>query len=279
MKSKVKFEDAKTMLFSFVDTSQNWLFSFDIRSGYHHIDIFPPDQESLGFSRFKDGFTHFYKFTVLLFGLSTGPYVFIKVMRPLYWRLQAFRIAVYLDDGLGVCPSFADCFSQSLAAKSDVFRAGFVPNTQKSIWAPVQSLRGLGYRWDLKENLLTVLEDKIDKLLLSIDNELSQSSLPARQLASVTGSIISNMLVFGNVCKIMTKSLHRARDRREGWESRVGLDHAARKELDFWKSNVSHLNSRCLADAIRRPSRIVYSDASAVGCAAFIAIVCMYVGR
>ena len=44
-KSKVKFEDAKTMLFSFVDTSQNWLFSFDIKSGYHHIDIFPPDQD------------------------------------------------------------------------------------------------------------------------------------------------------------------------------------------------------------------------------------------
>ena len=43
MKSKVKFEDSKTMLFSFVDTSQNWLFSFDIKSGYHHIDIFPPD--------------------------------------------------------------------------------------------------------------------------------------------------------------------------------------------------------------------------------------------
>ena len=60
-------------------------------------------------------------------------------------------------------------------------------------------------------------EDKIDKLLVSIDNAVSQSSLPARQLASVKGSVISNMLVFGNVCKRMTKSLHRALDRREGW--------------------------------------------------------------
>ena len=177
-----------------------------------------------------------------------------------------------MDDGLGVCSTFADCCSQSLAVKSDLFRAGFVANTQKSIWAPVQSLRWLGYRWDLKHNLLTVPEDKIDKLLVSIDYALSQSSLPARQLASVTGSIISNMLVFGNVCKLMTKSLHRALDRRVGWESRVDLDHAARKELEFWKDNVSLLNSRCFADAVRRPSRIVYSDTSAVGCAAFIAI-------
>ena len=47
-------------------------------------------------------------------------------------------------------------------------------------------------------------EDKIDNLLVSIDNALSQSSLPARYLASVMGSIISNMLVFHNVCKLMT---------------------------------------------------------------------------
>lgn len=37
------------------------------------------------------------------------------------------------------------------------------------------------------------------------------------------------------------------------------------------KNNVSHLISRCFADAINRPPRIAYSDARAVGCAAFIA--------
>ena len=31
MESKVKFENAKTMLFSFVDSSQNWRFSFYIK--------------------------------------------------------------------------------------------------------------------------------------------------------------------------------------------------------------------------------------------------------
>ena len=85
---------------------------------------------------------------------------------------------------------------------------GLWQNNQKSSWAPVQSLRWLGYRWDLKDNLLTVPEDKIEKVLVSIDNALSQSSLPVRQLDLVTGSIISNMLVFGNMCKLTTKSLH-----------------------------------------------------------------------
>ena len=109
--------------------------------------------------------------------------------------------------------------------------------------------------------------DKTDRLLASIDVELLRSRLPARQLASFTGSIISNMLVFGNVCKLMTKSLHRALDRRQGWDSCVELDPCARKELEFWKNNLSNLNSGSFLNTVRKPSRIVYSDASATGCA------------
>ena len=40
-----------------------------------------------------------------------------------------------------------------------------------------------------------------DRLLASIKNVLLESILPARQQASVTGSIISNIHLFSNVCK------------------------------------------------------------------------------
>ena len=111
-----------------------------IKSGYHHIVIFPPHHEFLGFSWFKDGFT------VLPFGLSTGPYIFTKVMRSLvhYCRLQAFRIAVYLDDGLGVCPSFADCCSQSLGVKSDLFLCWVCGKTTRKAAGLQCSLFGVG---------------------------------------------------------------------------------------------------------------------------------------
>jgi len=49
-KSKVNFEDAKAMLHSLIDFSQICFCFFDIKSGYHCIDIFPPDQNFLGFS-------------------------------------------------------------------------------------------------------------------------------------------------------------------------------------------------------------------------------------
>jgi len=54
----------------------------------------------LGFSWVFKGVTKYFKFTVLPFGLSLGPYIFSKVMRPLvkYWRSKAPSIVVYLDD-------------------------------------------------------------------------------------------------------------------------------------------------------------------------------------
>ena len=59
------------------------ILNIPIKSGYHHIGIFESDQQFLGFSWVFDGVTKYFKFTVLPFGLSVGPYIFSKVMRPL----------------------------------------------------------------------------------------------------------------------------------------------------------------------------------------------------
>ena len=79
-KFKVKFEGAPEMLTTLTDCPQHFLFSFDIKSGYHHIDIFPDGQQFLGFSWLRQGVVQYFKFTVLPFGLATGPYIFTKVM-------------------------------------------------------------------------------------------------------------------------------------------------------------------------------------------------------
>ena len=90
-KSKIKFEDAKSFLECLVASPCAWACSFDIKSSYHHIEIFESDQQFLGFSWVFDGVTKYFKFTVLPFGLSVGPYIFSNVMRPLvkYWRSKA----------------------------------------------------------------------------------------------------------------------------------------------------------------------------------------------
>ena len=127
-KFKIKFEDANSFLECLVGSSCAWACSFDIKSGYHHIEIFESDQQFLGFSWVFDGVTKYFKFTVLPFRLSVGPYIFSKVMRPLveYWRSKAMRIVVYLDDGISAATNVSKCQGNSLLVRSDLFKSGFV---------------------------------------------------------------------------------------------------------------------------------------------------------
>ena len=101
IKQSVKYEDWKIAMSYFAKDA--YMFSFDLKSGYHHIDIAQEHQTFLRFSwRAPDSINVvLYVFTVLPFGLSSAPYVFTKVLKPLekYWRIQGLCIAIFWDDG------------------------------------------------------------------------------------------------------------------------------------------------------------------------------------
>ena len=61
------------------------MFSFDLKSGYHHIEIAEEHQTYLGFSWNLQGSqsSRYFVFAVLPFGLSTAPCIFTKCVRPL----------------------------------------------------------------------------------------------------------------------------------------------------------------------------------------------------
>ena len=79
-----------------------------IKQGYHHIDIYKPYQKFPGFSWEVVWKTCYFVFMVLPFELTSAPFIFTKVMRCLvkHWRINAIRIACFLDDGLGVASSY-----------------------------------------------------------------------------------------------------------------------------------------------------------------------------
>lgn len=83
IKQSVKYEDLKIAMSYFV--KDGFMFSFDLKSGYHHVDIAQEHQTFLGFSwRVPDSIKEiFYVFTVLPFGPSSAPWVFTKVLKPL----------------------------------------------------------------------------------------------------------------------------------------------------------------------------------------------------
>ena len=114
----------------------DYLFSFDLKSGYHHVDIAEHHCQYLGFAWGGQ----FYVFTVLPFGLSTACYMFTKLLRPLvcYWRAKGLRILVYLDDGLCAVAGRQEILRASQLVSTTLTKAGFVAHPTKSRWEPTQ---------------------------------------------------------------------------------------------------------------------------------------------
>ena len=59
-------------------SQDDYLFTFDIRSAYHHCMIFSEHRTYLGFSWIFEGEQRYSVFNVLPFGISTAGYLFTK---------------------------------------------------------------------------------------------------------------------------------------------------------------------------------------------------------
>ena len=108
-----------------------YTFFFDLKSGYHHIDIAQEHQNFLGFSwRAPDSIKEiFYVFTVLPFGLSSAPYAFTK-------ENTGLCIAIFLDDGWAIVQDRESCRIKARAVRADLCSVGFVVIEDKSVWEP-----------------------------------------------------------------------------------------------------------------------------------------------
>ena len=83
-KFKFKYESLPTLAVMFRDNF--WFFTFDIESGYHHLDINYNCWKYLGFSWSFNGVEKYFVFRVLPFGLSSACHLFTKMFKPLVAR-------------------------------------------------------------------------------------------------------------------------------------------------------------------------------------------------
>ena len=105
--------------------------TFDLSSGYHHIEIHPEHRKFLGFEwTFEDGSTRYFQFCVLLFGLPSACDVFKKVLRSFTKRLRGISIKaiIYIDDVITASRSFELAETAGELVKSDLVSAGLVIN-------------------------------------------------------------------------------------------------------------------------------------------------------
>ena len=229
------------------------------RSPSWRLFHFPPTRPLqfllLGFAwKFpKEASIRYFVFSVLPFGLSSAPYIFTKCLKPLekYWRFNGVNIALFLDDGWLIDSDRDTCTTLAASIWSDLRKAGFITNDEKSQWCPSQVCEWLGIIWNTISGTIALSERRENSIAIAIDRILSSDrSVSARVLASLLGRIIPGGAVFGNISRLMTRYCSISVASAQNWDSKFYLDQYCIRELNFWKSNLKRLNCRVVIDSL-----------------------------
>ena len=239
-----------------------FMFSVDLTSAYHHVEIREEDQQYMGFCwRGK-----YYVFCCLPFGGSYSPSAFTQLSKQLslFLRSKGVILLHYLDDYLFVTRTLRGC-GRLIKFVVNVFRsAGFLINFDKSILYPCQRITSLGFIVDSRKFTFEVIPERITRLSALILSLSKSTSAPRRQVAKVCGTLQSMRLVLGKVVATFTYFLYRVIDSVSSWRSAVHLTADAVRELRFWLGYFSRLGvaSTLVTSARFSPHVILECDAS-----------------
>ena len=175
-KDKIKFDDWKCFK-NYLLANKGYLFKFDLKNGYHHIDIFDSHQTYLGFSWDIKEATKYSVFSLTLW-LILCTILLTKVVRPLvkHWHLYAVKIAC-----LGIAYTYQDALSCSNFVKATLINLAFVPNVKKSVWIPCQRVIWLGIAVNINNNTLSITSSRITSILNKIEFLTNKIYISARE--------------------------------------------------------------------------------------------------
>ena len=200
---KVKFDDFKCFQ-NFLNADFKFMFKFDLKRGYHPIDINENFQTYLGFFWKIDGKIFF---KVLPFGLNSDPFLFTKSARPLakYWRRHLIKIACFLDDGLSVAESFSEAICNSQFVQETLQKSGFIVNCEKLFWEPQEVMTWLGITLDLRAKMFHISNTRIESILNTLSNLTNTPYVTARKVAQTIGKINSMIFDIKNCLTLVVK--------------------------------------------------------------------------
>ena len=239
-----------------------WAVKLDLKDAYLHLFLSLEFVKYFGFALGERIFT----FLVLPFGLSTAPWLFTRVLKPVKKALRRLgvRITSFLDDFLLVARSWAEVLEHLQVTIDHLQRLGFHINWKKSVLVPQQRLEYLGVILDLQAMTFSLPQEKVEKVLALVRSS-EDPFLTRSELESLVGflSFTATYLPLG---KLWMKPLL-------GWvnshssplarRERIPTDEFLREALRPWADR-SFLESS-VPMQVGQPSRVLMTDASKWG--------------
>ena len=99
-----------------------------------------------------------------------------------------------------------------------------------------------------------ILEAQKNATKSSLVSCLQKDQIVARDLASITGQVISMTCAVGNVARLFKRNYYAAIERRTSWAQPLNVSAAIRDELSFWLSNIDTSTINCINGQRRSPA-------------------------
>jgi len=224
-----------------------FLTSLDLKDAYFSIPI---DTRFRKYLRFTwQG--RLFEFTCLCFGLSSAPYVFTKVMKPVFSQLRREGIcsSYYIDDSIYANLDSNVAVAHTSRALTLLESLGFTVNLKKSSLTPSRVLTHLGFVINTETMTVSLPDEKVLRLKAACAELLANPHTTVRKLAQVIGLIVSSFLA------VRYGRLHYRQ-----------LEFFTR-ELSWWVQNVESNNGRGISSilGLMRNDLSVFTDASMLG--------------
>ena len=242
-----------------------WVVFYDLKSAFHHIPVIPKHRRFLGLTIKEEGLDRYFRFKAMPFGYKDASRILTKVMRtPVNkWRTQGIPNYIHIDDGIAFCNTKKECMEAAKVIQDDLKDLGLVTSPEKCCWEPTQTFTWCGFDWDTKNFTVAVTKDKKERIKRMAKELLDMDRVSVKDMASLTGLIISCGPAIGRSARFHTRaSVRWTQDGvdYQGWSASGVLSERVRDELWFWVKKISNFASQSIRKAARILRYYVCSD-------------------
>lgn len=259
-----KLEDLRTAIK--LVSPKFFMCTVDLKDAYFLIKIHKKYKKYLRF-QFGDN-NEIFEFNVLPFGLSTAPFVFTKVMKPVVKLLRSsgYISTLYLDDFLLINNDYVGCLDNLQTTVKLLQSLGFIINYDKSNFQPSKCCKFLGYIIDTENFHVTLPPEKIEKIknLLCYFKKLKRCKI--RDFARLIGSLTSACpaVEYG---WLYTKSFERCKylnlkNDPDNYERYMNIPNNLKLDFEWWSRAINSPTNSIKYDEYVLE---IFSDASTTG--------------
>ena len=177
-------------------------------------------------------------------GLSSAPWIFTKILRPVYARLRSIGHTCmgHIDDSLLVGQSYNSCHRNMADTVSLFTNLGFTIHPVKSVLQPQQKIDFLGFVLDSITMTVTLTAAKAMKVRSACQNLLFQKTTTIRSVAQVIGFLISFFPAVEyaemHYNHLELDKISALRANKGNFDSIMALSVQSKTELTWWVNNV-----------------------------------------